>query len=291
MAGEPGKEETGTGDSDEGNKETGESSGDGTGDTGTKDPDTGENAGDGTGDAGTGENVSGGTGETDTEGNAGDGTGDTGTGENTSGETGFEETGENFHVHRYADQAKFHWTADGKKCVAVFVCTVNGCGHEESVNAMVRSGIKRAATCTTRGITEYTAEVFFNPMAYSGKGNVVTVSDTKEVSDIVVNPNNHTGEMTIKNHKPASYTENGYTGDTVCSACGKTIGKGTVTDKKILAKPARVTVKSSKKTVLVVNWKKSRDASGYEIQLLWSSVFVTLVAKKYQFPFYNAIRA
>lgn len=29
----------------------------------------------------------------------------------------------------------------------------------------------------------------------------------------------------------------------------------------------------------------------YEMEMLWSSVFVTLVAKKYQFPFYNAIRA
>lgn len=59
------------------------------------------------------------------------------------------------------------------------------CGHKESVNAMVHAEVKRAATCTTRGITEYTAEVFFNPMAYSGKGNVVTVRDTKEISDIL----------------------------------------------------------------------------------------------------------
>ena len=39
-----------------------------------------------------------------------------------------------------------------------------------------------------------------------------------------------------------------------------------VISKRTLAKPVRVTVRSSKKNVLVVSSKKSKDASGYEIQ-------------------------
>lgn len=51
--------------------------------------------------------------------------------------------------------------------------------------------------------------------------------------------------------------ETGYIGDTVCAVCGKIVEKGEAIDKKVLAKPTKVIAKSR---------KKSRDASGYEIQ-------------------------
>ncbi len=100
----------------------------------------------------------------------------------------------------------------------------------------------------------------------SGKEDVVTDSGTKELPDTVTTPHNHTEKTVVKNQRAATYTESGYTGDTVCAICGKTVKKGKTISKKKLAKPARVTVNCNKKNVLAVSWKKSRDASGYEIQ-------------------------
>ncbi len=41
-----------------------------------------------------------------------------------------------------------------------------------------------------------------------------------------VNPDNHTGETEIRNAKPATEFENGYTGDTHCADCGELLEKG-----------------------------------------------------------------
>lgn len=46
-----------------------------------------------------------------------------------------------------------------------------------------------------------------------------------------VNPNNHTGNIEIKNYKESTLKEEGYTGDKYCKDCGKLIEKGKKTDK------------------------------------------------------------
>ncbi len=51
---------------------------------------------------------------------------------------------------------------------------------------------------------------------------------TKEIEDITlpIEPENHVGEIEIRNAKDATYTEKGYTGDKFCVSCGELIEKG-----------------------------------------------------------------
>lgn len=66
------------------------------------------------------------------------------------------------------------WSEDGKNCTATFTC-VNDASHVETLAATITSKVKTPATCTEKGITEYSASVSFN-------GN--TYTDIKEVADI-----------------------------------------------------------------------------------------------------------
>ena len=103
--------------------------------------------------------------------------------------------------------------------------------------------------------------------AYSGTGESTGAgSGGSGLPDTVTDTHDHTEKTVVINRRAATYIEKGYTGDTVCAVCGKIVEKGKDIDKKVLAKPAKVTAKSRKKNVLVVDWKKSMDASGYEIQ-------------------------
>lgn len=66
------------------------------------------------------------------------------------------------------------WSEDGKNCTATFACA-NDAAHVETLAATITSKVKTPATCTEKGITEYSASVSFN-------GN--TYTDIKEVADI-----------------------------------------------------------------------------------------------------------
>ena len=66
------------------------------------------------------------------------------------------------------------WSEDGKSCTVTFTCA-NDDSHMETLEVTVPSKIKKAATCTEKGVTEYTATTEFN-------GKIFT--DTKEVADI-----------------------------------------------------------------------------------------------------------
>ena len=70
-------------------------------------------------------------------------------------------------------------------------------------------------TCTEQGYTIYTCK----NCNYSYKGDYTAV-----------NENNHTLKYNV-NKKAATCSEEGYTGDTVCTACGKTIEKGSAIKK------------------------------------------------------------
>ena len=75
--------------------------------------------------------------------------------------------------------------------------------------------MKTPATCTEKGTTTYTATVTVD----FGEG---TYTSTKDVQDIPTVA--HTTEL--QNAKEATCTEEGYTGDLVCTVCGETVEKG-----------------------------------------------------------------
>ena len=75
--------------------------------------------------------------------------------------------------HSYGEPV-WSWSEDGKNCTATFTCT-NDASHVEILAATITSKVKTPATCTEKGITEYSASVSFN-------GN--TYADIKEVADI-----------------------------------------------------------------------------------------------------------
>lgn len=67
------------------------------------------------------------------------------------------------------------------------------------------------ATCVAEGRKLYTCEV-------CGKERTESIS---------INPNNHVAETAVINEKAATYYENGYSGDTICSDCRTVLVNGT----------------------------------------------------------------
>ena len=88
-------------------------------------------------------------------------------------------------------------------------------------------------------------------------------------------------KTSIANKKAATYFAKGYSGDTVCTTCGKVITKGKEIKQKVLGKPS---IKATtKKTSITVKWAKVKDAKGYEVQIKkgskWTSYKVTKAKK------------
>lgn len=75
--------------------------------------------------------------------------------------------------HSYGEPV-WIWSEDGKSCTVTFTC-VNDAAHIETLAATITSKVKTPATCTEKGITEYSGSVSFN-------GN--TYTNIKEVADI-----------------------------------------------------------------------------------------------------------
>ncbi len=74
---------------------------------------------------------------------------------------------------------KFDWNEDGSECYAVLTCDREDCHSEEEYAATITSEVKKAATCTERGITTYTA-------------TYETYTDSLDVDDIECDEDNHT---------------------------------------------------------------------------------------------------
>lgn len=74
--------------------------------------------------------------------------------------------------------------------------------------------------------------------------------------------------------KEATYLKKGYTGDTVCVKCGKTITVGDIIPKLVPTATA-ITKTSGRSRSIVVKWKKQEAVSGYQIQYSTSSDFNT----------------
>ena len=114
--------------------------------------------------------------------------------------------------HSYKEPV-WNWSEDGKSCTVTFTCA-NDDSHKETPKVTVSSKIKTPATCTEKGVTEYTATAEFH-----GK----TFTDTKAVADI---------DLTAHNYK-----------DGKCTVCGaadpayqKPVKSDTVSGKKDTAK-------------------------------------------------------
>ena len=114
--------------------------------------------------------------------------------------------------HSYKEPV-WNWPEDGKSCTVTFTCA-NDDSHKETPKVTVSSKIKTPATCTEKGVTEYTATAEFH-----GK----TFTDTKAVADI---------DLTAHNYK-----------DSKCTVCGaadpayqKPAKSDTVSGKKDTAK-------------------------------------------------------
>lgn len=62
----------------------------------------------------------------------------------------------------------FQWEEDFSQATATFVCTYEGCGHTETVNAVITTQ-ETPATCTEAGNTTYVATVVFQEETYTAQ--------------------------------------------------------------------------------------------------------------------------
>ena len=127
-------------------------------------------------------------------------------------------------------QPVWQWT--GFAAQAVFACARDA-GHTQTLTAAVTSQVTTEPGCESTGVRTYTATVTFEGQTYT---------DTKTETLPA------TGHDTqLVGAKPATCTEDGYTGDEVCKTCGVTVKKGEVIpatghDTEIVgAKPATCT--------------------------------------------------
>ena len=92
-------------------------------------------------------------------------------------------------------------------------------------------------------------------------GYILITTEKKNSPTVSITTDKHTSTY-IKGKNAATYFATGYTGDKVCSVCGKVISKGRSIAKKKLAKP---TVKVGKKKI-TVKYKRISGATGFQIR-------------------------
>ena len=113
--------------------------------------------------------------------------------------------------HDYGEPA---WTWTGYEAAkATFTCSRDA-SHVEEVTAAVTSEITTPASCESTGVRTYTATVTLD-----GKNYTDTCTETLP----------SLGHKTqLVGAKPATCTEDGYTGDEVCTVCQEVVKKGEV---------------------------------------------------------------
>lgn len=104
-----------------------------------------------------------------------------------------------------ADQHTLKWMHDADNTKHWQRCTVPGCSYTTNEGPHAVGSTGTAATCINKATCGTCGEQFGN-----------------------VDLTNHVGETEVKNKKDATCTEDGYTGDTCCKACGKVITAGSV---------------------------------------------------------------
>ena len=118
-------------------------------------------------------------------------------------------------VHKWGD-VSYTWSKDdegNQTCTATRTCENND-EHIETVTATVTSEPTKTPTCTEKGEMTYTA-------TFSE-----TWAETQTTME-VIDATGH-GETEIQNAKEATCTEDGYTGDEVCTVCGEVVTAGEI---------------------------------------------------------------
>ena len=106
-------------------------------------------------------------------------------------------------------QPVWQWT--GFAAQAVFACARDA-GHTQTLTAAVTSQVTTEPGCESTGVRTYTATVTL-------EGRTYTDTKTETLPSL--------GHKTqLVGAKPASCTQDGYTGDEVCKTCGVTVKKG-----------------------------------------------------------------
>ena len=105
------------------------------------------------------------------------------------------------------------WKWTGFAAQAVFACARDA-GHTQTLTAAVTSQVTTEPGCESTGVRTYTATVTLEGRTYT---------DTKTET---LPATGHDTELV--GAKPATCTEDGYTGDEVCKTCGETVTKGEV---------------------------------------------------------------
>ena len=108
-------------------------------------------------------------------------------------------------------QPVWQWT--GFAAQAVFACARDA-GHTQTLTAAVTSQVTTEPGCESTGVRTYTATVTFEGQTYTDT-KTETLPATGHDTEIV-------------GAKPATCTQDGYTGDEVCKTCGETVTKGEV---------------------------------------------------------------
>ncbi len=170
--------------------------------------------------------------------------------------------------HVFSD-AEYTWEEDGSSCTASGICLE--CEEPETQEAIITGSVKIPATCTEKGTTTYTA-------AFRNKS---LVTQTKDITDIPVDNNNHAWDVGITT-KAAS---EGIAGSKffTCTRCGKS---RTEIIPAILYPNDLLAVKISKpkagKKKVTVKWKKvskknQKKIQGVEIQIATDPGFTDIL--------------
>ena len=118
------------------------------------------------------------------------------------------------HTHSWKP-VSYTWSGTYGACSATRKCD---CGESETVFAVVQQTVKQEGSCKDVGINTYTA-------TFSADWASTQTKDVETGIAIT----NHVGGSEQRNQKPATCSENGYTGDVYCLGCGGLIGKGLTT--------------------------------------------------------------
>ena len=107
--------------------------------------------------------------------------------------------------------------------------TVIVAANEHTHNSNVAATCIKGASCSICGEEQSTAKDANNHAGTISEANCAAagVCDACHQSVGSTNPSKHTGETYKVNEKPASSTEDGYTGDIYCSGCNTELSKGT----------------------------------------------------------------
>lgn len=145
-------------------------------------------------------------------------------------------------------------TQEGEK---EYTCETCGAKKTEKISAIghkwnTNYTIDQKATCEHQGTKSI---------------HCVNCNEIKEESTIIIPAYNHS-KTEIRNAKKATYTSDGYTGDTYCKLCGKKLRSGKKIKKLVAKIPQKVTISklAAGKKKIKVTYKKAKDATKYQIQ-------------------------